>query len=46
MKTKEQNVETLILETFSPSEEYFRKKNKGDNEDTYSPQEESEPLHY
>ena len=29
-----------------PSEEYFRKKKKGNDEDTYFPPEESEPLHY
>ncbi len=29
-----------------PSEEYFRKKKKGNYEDTYFPPEESEPLHY
>tara|TARA_Y100000766_G_C18674786_1_gene491779 strand:- start:539 stop:667 length:129 start_codon:yes stop_codon:yes gene_type:complete len=28
------------------SEEYFRKKKKGDDEDTYFPLEESEPPHY
>ena len=28
------------------SEEYFRKKKKGNDEDTYSPTEESEPPHY
>ena len=27
-------------------EEYFRKKKKGNDEDTYSPTEESEPPHY
>ena len=29
-----------------PSEEYFRKKKKGNDEDTYFPLEESEPPHY
>ena len=29
-----------------PSEEYFRKKKKGKDEDTYFPPEESEPPHY
>ena len=29
-----------------PSAEYFRKKKKGNDEDTYSPPEGSEPLHY
>ena len=28
------------------SEEYFKRKKKGDDEDTYFPQEESEPSHY
>ena len=28
------------------SEEYFRKKKKGNDEDTYFPLEESEPPHY
>ena len=31
---------------FDPSEEYFRKKKKGNDEDTYFPLEESEPPHY
>ena len=29
-----------------PSEEYFKKKGKGNDDDTYFPQEESEPPHY
>ncbi len=29
-----------------PSEEYFRRKEKSNDEDTYSPPEESEPPHY
>ena len=29
-----------------PSEEYFKKKEKGHDDDTYFPQEESEPPHY
>ena len=29
-----------------PSEEYFRKKKKVNDEDTYFPPEESEPPHY
>ena len=29
-----------------PSEEYFTKKKKGNDEETYFPLEESEPLHY
>ena len=29
-----------------PSEEYFRKKDKGDDKDTYFPTEESDPQHY
>ena len=29
-----------------PSEEYFRKKKKCNDEDTYFPLEESEPPHY
>ena len=29
-----------------PSEEYFRKKKKGNDEDAYFPLEESEPPHY
>jgi len=29
-----------------PSEEYFRRKKKGNDEDTYFPLEESEPPHY
>ena len=29
-----------------PSEEYFRKKKKGNDHDTYFPPEESEPPHY
>ena len=28
------------------SEEYFRKRKKGNDEDIYFPPEESEPLHY
>ena len=33
-------------EGLDPSEEYFRKKKKSNDEDTYSPSEESEPTHY
>ena len=33
-------------DALDPSEEYFRKKKKGNDEDTYFPQEESEPPHY
>ena len=29
-----------------PSEEYFKKKEKGNDKDTYFPPEESEPPHY
>ena len=29
-----------------PSDEYFRKKNKGNKEDIYFPPDESEPTHY
>ena len=29
-----------------PSEEYFRKKKKGNDDGTYFPQEESKPPHY
>ena len=29
-----------------PSEEYYRRKQKGNDEDTYFPLEESEPPHY
>ena len=29
-----------------PSEEYVRKKKKGNDKDTYSPPKESEPPHY
>ena len=29
-----------------PSEEYFKKKGKGNDYDTYFPPEESEPPHY
>ena len=29
-----------------PSEEYFRRKKKDNDEDTYFPTEESEPPHY
>ncbi len=29
-----------------PSEEYFRKEKKGNDEDIYFPPEESEPPHY
>ena len=28
-----------------PSGEYFKKKEKGNDDDTYFPQEESQPLH-
>ena len=31
---------------FDPSEEYFRKKKKDNDEDIYFPLEESEPPHY
>ena len=33
-------------DALDPSEEYFRKKKKGNDEDTYFPLEESEPPHY
>ncbi len=29
-----------------PSEEYFRKKKKGNDQETFLPSEELEPLHY
>ena len=40
---KEQNYDNDGLD---PSEEYFRKKKKDNDEDTYFPLEESEPPHY
>ena len=40
---KERNYDNDGLD---PSEEYFRNKKKGDDEDTYFPLEESEPPHY
>ena len=33
-------------EGLGPSEEYFKKKEKGNDDNTYFPQEESEPPHY
>ena len=30
----------------NPSEEYFRRKKKGNDDDTYFPSEEAEPTHY
>ena len=42
LKEKEYNNENDGLD---PSEQYFRKK-KGNDEDTYSPPEESEPPYY
>ena len=40
---KERNYDNDGLE---PSEEYFKKKEKGNDDYTYFPQEESEPPHY
>ena len=40
---KEQNYDNDGLD---PSEEYFRKNKKDNNDDTYFPSEESEPPHY
>ena len=40
---KERNYDNDGLD---PSEEYFRKKKKSNNEDTYFPLEELEPPHY
>ena len=40
---KERNYDNDGLD---PSEEYFRKKEKGNDEDSYFPPEESEPPHY
>ena len=40
---KERNYHNDVLDT---SEDYFRKKKKGNDEDTYFPLEESEPPHY
>ena len=33
-------------DALDPSEEYFRKKKKGNDEDTYFPPEESKQSHY
>ena len=35
-----------VNDGLDPSEEYFRKKTKSNDEDTYFPPEESEPPHY
>ena len=40
---KEHNYDNDALD---PSEEYLRRKKKGNDEDTYFPPEESEPPHY
>ena len=40
---KERNYDNDELD---PSEEYFKKKGKEHDDDTYCPQEESEPPHY
>ena len=40
---KEQNYDN---DGFDESEEYFIRKKKGNDEDTYFPPEESEPPHY
>ena len=40
---KERNYDNDGLD---PSEEYFKKKGKGNDDDTYFPLEESEPPHY
>ena len=40
---KERNYDNDGLD---PSEEYFKKKGKGNDEDTYFPLEDSEPPHY
>ena len=40
---KEQNYDN---DGFDESEEYFIRKKKGNDEDTYFPTEESEPPHY
>ena len=40
---KERNYDNDVLD---PSEEYFKKKGKGNDDDTYFPPEESEPPHY
>ena len=40
---KTRNYDNDVLD---PSEEFFRKKDKGNDEDTYFPPEESEPPHY
>ena len=36
----------MMDQTLDPFEEYFRKKKKGNDEDTYFPLEDSEPPHY
>ena len=40
---KERNYDNDGLD---PSEEYFKQKGKGNDDDTYFPPEESEPPHY